>query len=294
MDEAGSSEAERRLGLPAGEFPFESRYADVGGARIHYIDEGAGPLLLMIHGNPAWSRLYRDVVSALRGEFRCIALDLSGFGLSTPPPAFSFLPEDHARLTTAFVEQLDLRDATLVANDWGGPIGIATMRATEGRITRLCLGNTWAWPVNGELHFEWFSKLLGGPIGRIAAERWCVFVNFVMPSSMRRRKMTEAELNAFRAPFRALQARRAMHVFPKSITSSGSWLGDLEAFVRSFEGPAQFIWPENDIAFRESELEHWRGLLPQARVARLAKCGHFLWLEAPEECAAAIRGFARR
>jgi haloalkane dehalogenase len=287
------TEAERRLSLAPGAFPFESRFVATEGARLHYVDVGQGPLALMLHGNPTWSALYRQLILGLAGECRCVAVDLAGFGLSTPPPGFSFRAADHARLIAAAIERLDLRDATLVAHDWGGPVGLGAAAAT-GRIARLCLGNTWAWPVNGDFHFEWFSKLMGGPLGRFGAERYCVFVNLVMPTSMRRRKLGADEMQAFRAPFRGLQARRGMHVFPAEIIAASAFLADCEAFVQGFKGPAAFIWPERDIAFRDKELARWRSLLPQAEVARLPNCGHFLWLDAPDECLAAVRGFMRK
>ncbi len=294
MSDSFASEAERRLRLAPGAFPFTSRFLEVEGARIHYVDEGDGPTLLMLHGNPSWSYLYRNVILALRPRFRCIAVDLAGFGLSTPPLGFSFEPEDHARVTAALIEALDLRDATLVGHDWGGPIGIAAARATRDRITRLCLGNTWAWPLDGDFHFEWFSRLLGGRFGRYLAERHCVFINFVLPSSMRRRKIREEELQAFRAPFQGLQARRAMQIFPRALIGASAWLRDIESYVGGFRGPVRFIWPDGDIAFRAKELARWQTLLPQAEVTPIRKCGHFLWLEAPEEAAAAIRDFAMR
>ena len=236
MAEAQLSEAETRLGLAPGAFPFESRFLDIGGARLHYIDEGAGPLLFMVHGNPSWSYLYRSVILALRGEFRCVALDLAGFGLSTPPPGFAFLPADHARLAAALVDRLELTDATLVANDWGGPIGLAAARESGGRITRLCLGNTWAWPVNGDFHFEWFSKLLGGPVGGFLAERYSVYINVIVPTSMKRGKISPEDLNALRAPFRGLQSPRAMQVLPWAITGSREWLGGSKPMSRASAG----------------------------------------------------------
>ena len=100
---------------------------------------------------------------------------------------------------------------------------------------------------------------------------------------MRRRKLGADEMRAFRAPFRELQARRGMHVFPAEITAANDFLAGCEAFVQGFKGPAAFIWPERDIAFREKELTRWRSLLPQAEVARLPNYGHFLWLDAPED-----------
>lgn len=291
MGNATLSLAERRLGLPRGSFPFESRFATVGEARLHYVDEGTGPVVLMLHGNPTWSVLYRGLIENLRDACRCVAVDLAGFGLSRAPPGFTYRPEDHAQLVAPFIEQLDLRDATLVAHDWGGPVGLAAMFATDGRISRLCLGNTWAWPVNGDFHFEWFSKLLGSGVGRFLAHRYAVFINVIMPTSMRRRKLAPEELDLFRAPFRNRESRRPMHVFPASITGSREFLGGLEREVRGFKGPVRFVWPGNDIAFREKELAHWLGLLPHAEVVRVPNCGHFLWLDAPDDCAEAVRTF---
>ena len=288
------SDAESRLNLKAGSFPFRSHYLEVGKARLHYVDEGTGPTLLLLHGNPTWSILYRGLIEQLRDAFRCIAADLAGFGLSEAPPGFSFLPQDHAALIAAFIERLELQNATLIGHDWGGPIGLAARAHTGERINRLCLGNTWAWPVNGDFHFEWFSKLLGGPIGRMLARRYAVFINVVMPSSMRRRKLSEDEMAGYRAPFRDPNTRRPMHIFPAAITGSRDFLREVEFSLQNFRGPVGFVWPENDIAFRDKELSHWRALLPQAEVVRIARCGHFLWLDAPEESAHAVRSFLQR
>jgi haloalkane dehalogenase len=69
-------------------FPFESRFVEPDGNVVHYVDEGSGPILLMLHGSPVWSFVYRDVIAALRDRFRCIALDFPGFGLSTGAPSY--------------------------------------------------------------------------------------------------------------------------------------------------------------------------------------------------------------
>ena len=249
MSDQELSEAECLLTLPRGAYPFESRYAPIGDARLHYVDEGDGPAILMVHGNPTWSILYRGLIEGLRGQYRCVAVDLAGFGLSAPAAGFSFKPEDQARLVAGLVGRLDLRDATLLAHDWGGPIG------------------------------------------RFGSERYLAFVNLLMPSAMRRRKLSAQELDLYRAPFRELQSRRPMHVFPREITASRDYLARLEGFVAGFRGPAFFVWPENDVAFRDKELTRWKGLLPQAEVRRLANCGHFLWIDAPEDCLTAVRTF---
>jgi haloalkane dehalogenase len=122
--------ARRKFGLAHDDFPFDSRFVEVAGARLHYIDEGSGPVLLLQHGNPAWAFLFRHVISALKGQYRCIAIDLPGFGLSDPPPGYGFAPAEHARILAAALDALDLRHACLVAHDWGGPI--AWCSATPG------------------------------------------------------------------------------------------------------------------------------------------------------------------
>ena len=106
---------------------------------------------------------------------------------------------------------------------------------------------------------------------------------------MRRRRLEAQELCGYRAPFQTVESRRPMHVFPAEITGSGKWLAGLEAQLEGFKGPAFFIWPENDIAFQAKELARWQKLLPQAQVTRLAKCGHYLWIDARQDCIAALR-----
>ena len=146
-------------------FPFRSRFLEVDGCRVHYVDEGDGPPLLLLHGNPTWSFLYRDIVRGLRGRFRCIALDYPGFGLSAAREGYEFTPAEHADVVEQFLLALDLSDVTIMVQDWGGPIGLGLASRHPGRFRALVIGNTWAWPVNGEPTFERFSRLMGGPVG---------------------------------------------------------------------------------------------------------------------------------
>src|SRR3954454_7361053 len=99
--------------VPTDLYPFESHFAELGGARVHYVDEGSGPPLLLLHGNPTWSFLYRDIVKGLRDRFRCIAPDHPGFGLSVAAPDYGFTPAEHADVLEKLVEHLDLQDVTM-------------------------------------------------------------------------------------------------------------------------------------------------------------------------------------
>ena len=89
---------------------FQSQFVDMHGHIVHYVDEGAGPILLMLHGNPTWSFVYRQVITLLQGSFRCIALDYPGFGLSTAAEGYAYLPTDHSQVVAGFIETLDLHD----------------------------------------------------------------------------------------------------------------------------------------------------------------------------------------
>ena len=289
MSGPARSLAEETFDLEPRCFPFESHFRDIRGARLHYVDEGSGPVLVMLHGNPTWSFLFRHMILALRARYRCIALDLPGFGLSTPAPGFSYLPEDHAAIVAGLLAELGVQDATLVAHDWGVPIGLAAGFAEPGRLTRFALGNGWAWPVNGEWQFEWFSLVMGGAFGRFAARRWNLFLNGVMFATMRRAPLGEATRQAYRAALRDPARRTGTHVFPAAITGSHEFLAGIEARLPELDGRGfLFLWPDRDLVFRARELRRWRAMFPGSRLVELHRCGHYLFEEAGPDCARAI------
>jgi len=270
-------------------FPFESRFMELGGHVVHYVDEGRGPVLLLLHGNPTWSFVYRDVITALSGSFRCIAPDYPGFGLSTPAPGYQFHPGDHAQVVTEFVDRLDLHDITLVAQDWGGPIGLSAALRQRDRFSGLVLGNTWGWPVNGDLHFEVFSHLMGGLVGRQLIEHFNLFVNVMIPAGHRRRRVTAAEMTHYRQALPTARRRRPSAVFPKDITAARPFLTDLERGLPSLGNlPALIIWGDADVAFREKERQRWESLLTRHHTVVLAGAGHYLQSDAPTDFADAI------
>jgi haloalkane dehalogenase len=153
--------AERPGWLSEQLYPFESHYADIGGASVHYLDEGAGPPLLLLHGNPTWSFLYRDLIRSLSDQYRCIAPDHPGFGLGRPAPGYGYTPAEHAAVLEQLVQQLELSDVTMMVQDWGGPIGFAVATRHPERFSAFVIGNTWAWP-KADLGTQLFSRLLGG------------------------------------------------------------------------------------------------------------------------------------
>lgn len=271
-------------------FPFESHFVDIDGNTVHYVDEGSGPTLLLLHGNPTWSFLWRDVIRALRDDFRCIALDYPGFGLSAPKPGYRYLPEEHADVVTEFVDALGLDGVTLVGQDWGGLIGLATAEQRPGVFDRLVLANTWAWPVNGELHFEAFGRIVGGLPMRFLVRRLNLLVNAFIPTGHRRRKPTAAEMNHYRQALGTPERRQASAVLPGRVLASRAFFAEVEARLPDLAHlPTLIVWGDADIAFRPQERERLEATFTNHETVIVEGAGTYVESDAPEEFVAAIR-----
>ncbi len=279
-------------------FPFESRYFSApGGHRMHYIDEGAGRPVVFVHGNPSWSFEFRRLVASLRGEFRCIAPDHVGFGLSSRSErAEDHHPRAHAERFAALLDHLDVGDATLFLTDWGGPIGLDFARRWPDRVAGLVVANTWCWPVSRDPHFVMFSLLMRSPPGQLLIRRFNGFVTQVMPRAVGdRRSLTREAMSHYVHAQPDPGARAASAALPGQITGASDWLasiwGQRAAFSRK---PALILWGLRDIAFRRRELERWSSALSRAEVHEFEDCGHFLAEEAPERILPLLRAFLRR
>jgi haloalkane dehalogenase len=284
------SPGQRPTWVDAELFPFASRFVSIDGHTVHYVDEGDGPVLLMLHGNPVWSFVYRRVIAELRRDFRCIALDYPGFGLSTAAPGYGFLPTEHAAVVARFIDELALSDIALLVNDWGGPIGLSVAGSRPERFSRLIIGNTWAWPVTGDTHFERFASLMGGRLGRFLIARFNLFVNVFVPKGHTRRRLPAAELNHYRAPFPTPASRRPTSVLPRQITHARDWLADVErGLARLASHPVLLLWGDRDIAFRATERDRFSSHFPAATTVHLHGAGHFIASDAPDDVLAAIR-----
>ena len=271
-------------------FPFESRFVAIDGHVVHYVDEGSGPTLLLLHGNPTWSFDYRDVIRALRDQFRCVALDYPGFGLSSARPGYRYLPEEHAAVVVAFLDRLRLSGATLVAHDWGGPIGLYAAEQRPDTFEGLVLANTWAWPMTGDLPIEVASRLVGGPIGRMLIRRFNLFVNAMIPVGHRLRKLTTAEMTHYRNALATHDRREASAVFPRCITASRAFLAEVEAGLEDVASlPTLIVWGDADFAFRAKERRRWEQIFTDHHTVIVDGAGHFVQSDAPEEFATAIR-----
>jgi len=270
--------------------PFESRYLGVGGSQVHYIDEGTGPVLLFLHGNPTWSFLYRNIIAELRDAFRCIALDYPGFGLSTAAHGYGYTPSAHADVVERFVLDLDLHDVTLMGQDWGGPIGLTVATRHPDRFSGFVLGNTWAWPLNGQFHFEAFSRMMGGFIGQQLVRNTNFFVNVMIPMGTASR-LSEDVMRAYRGPFSTAAARMPTSGFAQQLLSSESFMRQLQGDLDKVNHlPALFVWGGGDFALRAKvELPQLEERFSDHTTIVFSKARHFFQEDVPQEVASAIR-----
>ena len=131
-------------------YPFESHFITVEGNRIHYIDEGAGPVILFVHGAVSWSFLYRDIIKELRRDFRCIAVDWPGFGLSEAVPDFETTLPGNSRLLETLINELGLRDITLFGHDSGASMALGVVGRQPAWFRGLIVANAFGFPLEGE------------------------------------------------------------------------------------------------------------------------------------------------
>jgi haloalkane dehalogenase len=277
--------------VPSELYPFEDRYIQIDGAQVHYVDEGSGPTLLLLHGNPTWSFLYRAIISELRADFRCVAVDYPGFGLSTAPPGYGFTPAEHASVVEGFVLNLDLTEITMMVQDWGGPIGFAVATRHPNRFSRFVIGNTWAWP-KADLGTQAFSRFLGSPLGRYLIMRRNFFVEKILPGGVRLNRLSDDAMNAYRGPFPTPESRWPVAVFPREILSSRGFLAEVAGALPTLsERPALLVWPTRDVAFRTPERHRWEKTFRNHRTVLLHGAGHYMQEDASHEIISAIRDF---
>ena len=268
-------------------FPFQSRFVEIGGNRVHYVDEGSGPTLLLLHGNPTWSFLYRHIIKGLRSRFRCIALDYPGFGLSTARSGYQFLPREHSEVVESFVDQLGLRDLSVMVQDWGGPIGHGFAGHPPELLRRLIHGTTFAWPA--EKGMAAFSRVVGNPLARFLIRRYNTLARWLIPAGTNRR-LSAPELAAYLGPFPTPASRLPTWIFAHQILASRDYLAEVEAGLeRLREKPVLIVWGEQDGAFREPERTRLQGYFAHCEVRLLVRAKHFIQENAPDDICAAIR-----
>ncbi|MFW5877196.1 MAG: alpha/beta fold hydrolase [Myxococcota bacterium] len=269
-------------------FPFTSRWFDSAVGPVHYVDEGDGPPLLLLHGNPTWSFLYRHIIRELSSSFRCIAPDYPGFGLSERPAGYRYTPLEHADVVGDLVEHLDLREYLIMGQDWGGPIGIATALRDPERVRGLVFGNTWFWPTDRFLN-KVFGRVMSGPMRRRVLED-NYFLEKLLPAGTAR-TLSEREMDAYRQA-QPPGMREGVAELPRQLVTAGPWLQGLAERVPAALGgkPLALVWGMGDFAFPARHfVPRWQRTFADHQLVPLKGAKHFIQEDAPDRIAAAIR-----
>lgn len=275
-------------------YPFVGRRLQTPWGGLHYVDEGDGLPVLMLHGNPTWSFEYRHLIAGLAGSYRCIAPDHLGFGLSDKPFDVEYTPGLHAGNAERLINALKLDELVLMCGDWGAPIGLSLAVKYPGRVKAVVLFNSWAWPIAPwDLYYQCFSRVLGGSLGRYLILHHDLFVEHVLPAAVARRQvLTPDVMEHYRRPFEAAADRQASASFPAQIRRASRWLTRLWARRARFRDlPFLVLWGLRDPAFRWRELERWRRELSRAEVHAFPDVGHSIPEEAHAEALPLVRGF---
>lgn len=216
-------------------FPYESKYVDVHGSKMHYVEEGSGDPLLFLHGNPTSSYLWRNIIPHVSPIGRCIALDLIGMGKSDKPDIeYRFV--DHAKYVDGFIEVLGLKNITLVIHDWGSALGFHYARRNESNVKAIAFMEaivrplTWAeWPEQAKGMFQAFRT---PGMGEQMIMDNNMFVEATLPGAILR-KLSDEEMNRYREPYPDRESRRPLWRWPNEIPIDGE-PADVHEIVQAY------------------------------------------------------------
>ena len=279
--------------LDRSEYPFTSSFFDHSDGRMHYVDEGQGPVLLFVHGTPDWSFGFRHLIKAFKVTFRCVAVDHLGFGLSEKPADADYTVAAHARRLQHFIDHLGLQDVVLVVTDFGGGIGLQHALEHPANVKGIVLYNTWMWPLNDDTRFSRPGKLANAWIGRMLYLHFGFSVNVMMPSAYGdKKKLTKAIHAHFKNALPDARSRIATFALAKEILTAGPfWAGQWEKRSCLERIPTLIGWGMKDRFFPPDLFERWKTALPHASVKSFPNAGHFVHEEAHTGSVAAIGAF---
>jgi haloalkane dehalogenase len=260
-------------------YPFQPHTLGLDAGEMHYVDEGQGRPVVLVHGAPAWSFLYRELIRGLAPRAHCVAPDLLGFGLSDTPAGWEHTPEAHARSLRALIERLELRDITLVVQGDGGPIGLAYAVEQPRNVRQIVLINTWAWPLEGGPRQQ-LQAALGGLRYRLPG-----LAEQTLQLGGARGGAARQVREHYLRPLRSAQTRRAAAAMARQRSASAGWYADLwQRSARLRSTPALVLWGQRDRSLPPDTLDRWRAALFEAQIMAFADAGALL----PEDQGAAL------
>lgn len=267
------------------EYPFEPKSLRVDGHQYSYVDEGKGNPVLFVHGNPSWSFAWRKFIKHFSNDYRCVAVDHLGMGLSDKPQDYAYTIEQHISNLCQLVEKLDLQNVTLVGHDWGGCIGMGAAGRLPDRFKRFVMMNTAAFR-SQEIPFR-IAVCRIPVLGAIGVRGFNLFAGAAITQAVEK-PMTPAVKQGYLSPYNTWQNRIAVHRFVQEIPLKPSHptyktLIEVEENLSQFkEHPFLFPWGEKDWCFTTNFLDEWEQRFPQGETFRIPNAGHYVFEDAHE------------
>ena len=281
------------------DFPFESRYVEVLGSRMHYLDEGEGDPVLFLHGNPTSSYLWRNIIPYVTDDYRAIAVDLIGMGKSDQPE-LEYTYQDHKRYLDAFIEALDLQDITLVIHDWGSVLGFDYAVGHDDNVVGVAFMESIIPPSFPR------AEDMGGALGRYRTDEGeelileqNQFVEQILGGSVIR-GLTEEEMAYYRAPYPTPQSRLPTLMWPRELPAGGEPARNVEVVTRIGEWmqgtdvPMLFLWARpgalNNEAFADAMVERVKNI----QTTFVGAGRHYIQEDQPEMIGRILADWRRR
>ncbi|PKQ64550.1 haloalkane dehalogenase [Labilibaculum filiforme] len=287
------------------EFPFESKYIEVHGSKMHYVEEGTGDPILFLHGNPMSNYLWRNIIPHVSGQGRAIAPDLIGFGKSDKPN-IEYRVFDQIKYVEGFIEALDLKNITLVVHDWGSAIGLHIAMAHPEKIKAIAMMDAHLKPIESWKEFsdseegiESFKAFRTPVLGYDLITNKNVFLNGLIPSVILR-DMKPEEMEVYNAPFPTAESRRPIWRFANDIPVMGQpadthklFATYSEKLVKS-EVPKLLIKFEPGFIIRDEQFAWAKANLKNLTVAKVGNSVHFVQEDDPHGIGEAISAWYRK
>ncbi|MFQ5450672.1 MAG: alpha/beta fold hydrolase [Nitrospinaceae bacterium] len=277
-------------------YPFPSHHLRLGSLRYHYLDEGKGEPLLMLHGNPTWSFYYRHLVLGLRDRYRCVVPDHMGCGYSGKPMKYEYTLSRHIKNLEILVDSLELDRITLVMHDWGGAIGMGFAVKHPEKVSRLVVFNTAAF-LSGKI--PWSINICRKPlIGPIAILGFNAFARGALRRALKNReRLTPQVRRGYLEPYRSCRGRIGILRFVQDIpmtpdVPSYPVVKSIEENLYRFKDhPMLIVWGKRDFCFNDYFLRRWREYFPGAAVREVEDAGHYVVEDAHERILPWMREF---
>lgn len=286
------------------EYPFTGKYLDLDGLKYHYLDEGSGPPVVMVHGNPSWSFYYRNLVKALSKNHRCIAPDHIGCGLSDKPgdDRYDYTLERRVADLERLIDSLGIQEKiTLVVHDWGGMIAMAWAVRHPAWVSRLVILNTAAFPLPKEKPLPMALRICRDTfIGTLLVRGLNAFAVGAAIVGCKLNPMSSALRRLYCLPYDSWHNRIATLRFVQDIPLAPGDRG-YDLVSATADGLAQFrslpaliIWGEQDFVFDHHFLKEWQSRLPQAEIHSWSNGGHYILEDVRDEAITMIAAFLER